>query len=74
MDASLLRFKVCGAGRFRAAANGDPTSLDLFHRPRMHAFGGQLTVILQAGDTPGNLRLAVRGRHLKHSTLSIPVE
>ena len=73
-DASLLRFKVRGAGRFRAAANGDPTSLDLFHRPRMHAFSGQLTVILQADDTPGNLRLAVRGRHLKRSTLSIPVE
>ena len=31
----MVNFKVKGDGRYRAAANGDPTSLDLFHLPRM---------------------------------------
>ena len=60
MDSPLLRFKVRGAGRFRAAANGDPTCLDIFHEPQMHAFNGKLTVIVQSGEKPGRLRLRVR--------------
>ena len=60
MDSSLLRFKVRGAGRFRAAANGDPTCLDIFHEPQMHVFSGKLTVIVQSGEQPGRLRLRVR--------------
>ena len=44
-DGRLVSFKVKGAGKYRASANGDPTCLDLFHKPEMHAFGGMLTVI-----------------------------
>lgn len=43
-DGRLVSFKVKGAGKYRASANGDPTCLDLFHKPEMHAFGGMLTV------------------------------
>lgn len=39
-DGRLVSFKVKGAGKYRASANGDPTCLDLFHKPEMHAFGG----------------------------------
>lgn len=45
-DGRLVSFKVKGAGKYRASANGDPTCLDLFHKPEMHAFGGMLTVIV----------------------------
>lgn len=41
-DGRLVSFKVKGAGKYRASANGDPTCLDLFHKPEMHAFGGML--------------------------------
>lgn len=36
-DGRLVSFKVKGAGKYRASANGDPTCLDLFHKPEMHA-------------------------------------
>lgn len=49
-DGRLVSFKVKGAGKYRASANGDPTCLDLFHKPEMHAFGGMLTVIVQSGE------------------------
>ena len=80
VDSSLLSFRVRGAGRFLAAANGDPTCLDPFHEPRMHAFSGRLTVILQSGEKPGRIRLRVRGaqpsvggKRLRSATLRVKV-
>ena len=49
-DARTIRFKVKGAGQYRAAANGDPTSLELFHLPQMSVFNGELTAIIQAKE------------------------
>ncbi|MCC8155417.1 MAG: DUF4982 domain-containing protein [Tannerellaceae bacterium] len=54
-DNRLVQFSVKGKGAYKAAANGDPTCLDLFHLPRMHAFSGQLTAIVQAGETNGEI-------------------
>ncbi len=71
LDGSLLKFKVSGAGSYRAAANGDPTCLDIFHEPRMHAFNGKLTVIVQSSQTPGRIRLKVSGRRLRTAKLSV---
>ena len=45
-DNRSVKVDVKGAGRFRAMANGDPTCLEMFHRPQMHLFNGQLTVII----------------------------
>ncbi|MDR0896040.1 MAG: DUF4982 domain-containing protein [Prevotellaceae bacterium] len=56
-DGRLVNFSVKGAGSYRAAANGDATCLDLFHLPKMHAFNGQLTVIVQSGDRSGEIVL-----------------
>lgn len=56
-DGRLVSFKVKGAGKYRASANGDPTCLDLFHKPEMHAFGGMLTVIVQSGEKTGEIEL-----------------
>jgi len=50
-DASLVEFSVKGNGRFKAAANGDPTSLDPLQEPRMHLFSGQCTVIVETDGT-----------------------
>ncbi len=70
---NLVNFTVKGAGRFRAAANGDPTNLDLFHEPRHHAFSGQLTAIVQAGTSAGEVEIQARSGSLKGS-LKLNVE
>lgn len=69
----LLHFEVTGAAEYRAAANGDPTCLDLFHKPEMHAFNGQLTVILKAGKKAGKAQLTVRGDKLEDGRLKLRV-
>ena len=57
--ADQLRFSVTGAGTFRAACNGDATSLEPFTEPQMRLFAGQLVVVVQAAKVPGNLTLTV---------------
>lgn len=74
LDGRLMTFSVDGAGVYRASANGDPTCLDIFHEPQMHAFGGMLTVIVQAGETPGDVTLNVNAKGLKPASLTLPVE
>ena len=68
-----LQFEVKGAAHYKAAANGDATSLELFHLPRMKAFGGQLSVIVQAGKEKGLGTLRVKGKGLKPATCHIEV-
>ena len=73
-DGRLVSFKVKGAGKYRASANGDPTCLDLFHKPEMHAFGGMLTVIVQSGEKTGEIELQATAKGIKTSTIRIPVK
>ncbi len=56
-DTRKIRFKVRGAGSFRAAANGNSASLELFHLPEMSLFSGQLTAIVQTTEEPGRIYL-----------------
>lgn len=70
----MLEFDVSGAASFRASANGDPTCLDIFHEPRMHAFGGMLTMIVQAKETAGTAAIKVRGRNLKPAEAFLKVK
>ncbi len=69
--APLVRFSVEGAGSFRAAANGDPTNLDLFHLPQHHAFAGQLTAIVQASDTPGAITLTAKAKGIRAGAITL---
>lgn len=71
-DGRLVSFKVKGAGKYRASANGDPTCLDLFHKPEMHAFGGMLTVIVQSGEKAGEIELQATAKGIKTGTIRIP--
>lgn len=73
-DGRLVSFKVKGAGKYRASANGDPTCLDLFHKPEMHAFGGMLTVIVQSGEKTGEIELQATAKGVKTGTIRIPVK
>lgn len=73
LDGRLVRFNVTGAGRYRASANGDPTCLDIFHQPFMHAFNGMLTVILQAGEKPGQMVLEASAAGVRPAGLTVKV-
>ena len=69
--ANQLQFKTKGAGKFRAACNGDATSLEQFHLPTMKAFSGKLVVTLQSTSTEGDIELSVSGKGLKMAKIVI---
>jgi beta-galactosidase len=60
-----LNFEVKGNGRYRAACNGDATSLELFHLPTMKAFNGKLVVLVQSTAQKGEMELTVSGEGLQ---------
>ena len=54
-----LAFDVSGAARFKAVCNGDATSLEMFHLPKMRLFHGQLVVTVQSNGSKGKVKLNV---------------
>lgn len=69
-----LNFKVSGAGTYKAACNGDATSLEIFHEPTMKLFSGKLVVLVQSTDKPGDMQLEVSGSGLGTGTLKLTSE
>lgn len=67
----LVTFKVKGAGTYRAGANGDPASLDLFHLPQMHLFNGKLVAIVESTEEPGNITLEASAGGLQKASVII---
>lgn len=70
-DNRQINFSVKGTGKYRAAANGDPTNLEQFHLPKMHAFNGMLTAILQAGETAGEIVFTAKANGVKAGNIRI---
>jgi beta-galactosidase len=70
-DSREVRFSVKGAGKFRAAANGDAASLRQFHLPVTDLFSGAATAIVQAGDTPGTITFEAKAKGVKSAKLTI---
>lgn len=71
MADNQLSFKVKGKGWYRAGANGDPTSLELFHKPTMKAFYGMMTAIVQSEEETGEITLEATAKGLKKGVLKI---
>lgn len=69
-----LAFKVTGQGRYRAACNGDATSLEVFHSPTRKLFSGKLVVLVQSAKTAGDIELSVTGDGLQGSTVQLKAE
>ncbi len=69
----LVQFEVKGSGKYRAAANGDPTSLDLFHLPKMPLFAGAATAIVQSANNPGRVTLRAKAKGLKSAEITFDV-
>lgn len=70
-DKRMVNFAVSGEGKYKAAANGDATSLDLFHLPKMPAFSGQLTAIVQSTEKSGTMVFKASAKGIKSATLEI---
>lgn len=68
-----ISFSVTGTGKFRAACNGDATSLVPFNSTTMPAFAGQLVTIVE-GLTKGTVVLHASSRHLKSAEIEIQVK
>lgn len=66
-----LQFEVNGAGTYRAACNGDATSLELFHKPTMKLFSGKLVVVVQSTKETGDIELTVTGDGLKEAKVKL---
>ena len=66
-----LKFKVSGAGTYRAACNGDATSLEMFHKDTMKLFSGKLVVLVKSKTTAGDIKLEVNGAGLKSGKLNL---
>jgi beta-galactosidase len=66
-----LRFDVKGKGTYRAACNGDATSLQLFHLPVMNLFSGKLVVLVQSTTETGDIELTVTGKGLNRGSVML---
>ena len=66
-----LTFEVSGAGTFKAACNGDATSLEPFTQPQMRLFSGKLVVIVQSKKQKGDITIKVKDakRNLKKTLI-----
>ena len=71
---NLIEFSVAGEGHYRAGANGNSVSLELFHEPRMRVFSGMMTAIVESNETPGTITLTARSKGLKSAKIMIKSE
>ena len=71
--ANKMKFHVTGAAKFRAACNGDATSLVPFNSTEMPLFSGELVVVVE-GMKHGTATLSVSTEGLPMATLPITVE
>lgn len=69
-----IDFKVRGAGRFRAVANGDPSCVEPFHLPHMSAFHGMLTAIVETGEESGKIVFEASGKGLRKASVILETE
>ena len=54
-----LTFEVTGDGQFKGVCNGDATSLEVFTKPTMKLFAGQLVLVVQSNKNKGNINVKV---------------
>ena len=70
----LVKYSVKGAGSYRAGDNGDPTSLELFHKPQMKLFNGMMTAIVQSSEKAGEITLTATAKGLKSAKIVVKTE
>ena len=68
-----IDFSVEGAGKLKAIANGDPTSLDPFVDSSHTTFNGKCVVVLQPTSSPGKMILKANAEGLEKAAIEILV-
>ncbi|SCY92920.1 DUF4982 domain-containing protein [Flavobacterium caeni] len=66
-----MHFKVSGQGTYKAACNGDATSLEVFHLPTMKLFSGKLVVLVQSTQAAGDITLEVSADGLQTGSVGL---
>ena len=66
-----INVSVSGAARFKGICNGDATSTEVFTKPTMKAFHGQLAIGIQSNGQIGTATIQVTGKGLKPATITI---
>ena len=69
-----ISFRVLGAGTFKAAANGNPASLESFQIPKMKLFSGQLTALVQSTEKGGTITLEATAKGVKSGKITLVAE
>lgn len=69
-----IKFKIKGSGSYKAAANGNPASLESFQAPFMKLFSGQLTAIVQSAENPGTIIFEASAKGVKSAKIKIEVQ
>ena len=69
-----INVSVSGAANFKGICNGDATSLEVFTKPTMKAFHGQLVIGIQSNGKQGEAIVKVTGKGLKPATATIPAQ
>ena len=67
-----IAVSVSGAASFKGICYGDATSLEVFTKPTMKAFYGQLVIGIQSNGKKGEAIVKVSGKGLKPATITIP--
>ncbi|MBR6196363.1 MAG: DUF4982 domain-containing protein [Bacteroidaceae bacterium] len=66
-----ISVSVTGAATFKGICNGDATSLEVFTRPTMKAFHGQLVIGIQSNGKTGDAIVKVSGKGVKAQTVKV---
>ena len=69
-----ISYKVSGEGFYRAGANGNSVSLELFHVPEMRVFNGMMTAIVQSTEEAGTITLTATAKGLKSAKIVVKTE
>jgi beta-galactosidase len=69
-----IQVEVSGAADFKGICNGDPTSFEVFTRPTMKLFKGQLVVGIISNGKKGTARVSVQSNGLLSATAKMKVK
>jgi len=69
-----VSFAVSGAAKFKGLCNGDPTSTEPFILPRMRAFHGEMTLVVEVGRSPGAVNIKASSASLESAAVVLGVE
>jgi len=69
-----IKFQIEGSGAIVGVDNGDPVSHESFKAPQRKAFHGKCLVVVQSGETPGNIKLTASSEGLPSTVVEIMIK